>query len=167
MASIKGISIKNIKTFRGREYPTNYQGNIYYNGKKMGFWSQDDWGGPDRYDFDTTELNKVAKEYYGEDSIYDLDCLIFEILRLVDYEKIYKKAVKAGYDSVVILSDGYAESYIKVPREKNKDKIVKDCEFYIKDFETKSRYKDKIKKFIFTDLEDFNINVTDTDFGKI
>ncbi len=44
MASIKGIEIKNVKTFRGHEYPTNYQGNIYFNGVKKGFWSQDGWG---------------------------------------------------------------------------------------------------------------------------
>ena len=57
MASIKGIELKNIKTFRGVEYPVNYQGNIYYNGKKLGFWSQDSWGGPDSYDFNTDELD--------------------------------------------------------------------------------------------------------------
>ena len=155
MASIKGIEIKNVKTFRGQEYPTNYQGTIYFNGKKKGFWSQDSWGGPDCYDFDTTELDVVAKEFYGPDSIYDLDCLLHEVLVLKDYEKIYKKAVKDGYASVVILSDGFYESYIKVPRDKDKDVIIKKCSSYIKDFEKKSHYKDKIKTMVFTDIADF------------
>lgn len=155
MASIKGISIKNVKTFRGVEYPENYQGNIYFNGIKKGFWSQDSWGGPDRFEFDTKELDEVAKEFYGPDSIYGLDCLLYEILVLADYEKQYKKAVKAGYASIVVMTDGYKESYIKVPQDTDKDVILKRCDKYIKDFEKASKYKDKIKTLVFTDLKDF------------
>jgi hypothetical protein len=155
MASIKGIEIKGIKTFRGTEYPVNYQGNIYFNGKKKGFWSQDSWGGPDNFDFDTTELDNVAKQYYGPDSIYDIDCLLYELLNLIEYEKQYKKAIKAGYSSIVIMTDGYNEAYIKVPKDTDKNIIRKKCESYIKNFEQKSKYKDKIKTMIFTDIKDF------------
>lgn len=40
MASINGVSIKAFKKFRGHEGEELYQGNVYYNGKKLGFWSQ-------------------------------------------------------------------------------------------------------------------------------
>lgn len=155
MASIMGIELKNVKTFRGQEYPTNYHGNVYYNGKKQGFWSQDGWGGPDRYEFNTKILDAIAKSYYGKDSYYDLDCLLGEILTLRDYESIYKKAIKAGYTSVVIMSDGFKESYIKIPRIKDKTEILKQCDPFIKRFTKESKYKDKIKISVFTDLEDF------------
>lgn len=155
MASIKGISFKNLKKFKDHENIDIYQGNICFNGIKKGFWSQDSWGGPDRFDFDTKELDEVAKEFYGPDSIYGLDCLLYEILVLADYEKQYKKAVNAGYASIVIMTDGYKESYIKVPQDTDKDVILKRCDKYIKDFEKASKYKDKIKTLVFTDLKDF------------
>ncbi len=155
MASIKGIELKSVKTFRSTEYPTNYQGKVYFNGKNQGFWSQDGWGGPDQYDFDTSELDKVAKDYYGPDSIYGLECLLGELLTLRDYETTYKKAVKEGYASVVIMTDGYFESYVKVPKDKNKEVILQKCESFIKKFEQKSKSKDKIKVSVFTDLSDF------------
>lgn len=155
MASIKGIEIKNVKTFKGGEYPTNYQGNIYFNGKIKGFWSQNGWGGPDQYEFDTKELDAVAKEFYGLDSIYDLSCLLYEILVLADYEKKYKKAVKDGFTSIVIITDGCKESCLRIPQDTDKDVILKRCYTYIRDFEKASKYKDEVKTLVFTDLKDF------------
>lgn len=155
MASIKGIEVKNLKSFRGVEYPTNYQGNVFYNGKKMGFWSQDSWGGPDRYEFDSRELDAVAKEYYGEDSIYDLDCLMGELLELVDYEKNFKKAVKEGYTALVVITNGYLETQIKIPQLTDKDAIRKDCESDLKAFEKRAKSKKDIQMMIFTNLADF------------
>ena len=155
MASIKGISLKNIKTFRGMEYPVNYQGSVYFNGKKLGFWSQDGNGGPDHYDFNTTELDKIAEAYYGEDRFYNLECLLGEVLTLQEYEKLYKKAVKDGYASVVIITDGYREAYIRIPKDIDKDIILKKCEQYVEDFTRKSNQKDKIETLVFTDITDF------------
>ena len=58
MASINGVSIKAFKKFRGHEGEEPYQGNVYYNGKKLGFWSQDAHGGIcDNFEFDETVLN--------------------------------------------------------------------------------------------------------------
>ncbi len=155
MASIKGIEIKNIKTFRGEEYPRLYQGTVYFKGNKLGFWSQDSWGGPDRYDFDITELNKVSKKYYGVGSISDLDTLLSEIILLNDYEKKYKNAVNAGYKSIVILTDGFKETCLKVPKETKKDAVLKICEAYIKTFENASNDKDRVKTLVFTSPKDF------------
>lgn len=155
MASIKGIQIKNVKSFRGNEWPENFQGNVYFNGKKMGFWSQDSWGGPDYFEFDTTELDKKAKEFYGEDSIYGLDCLMGEILALIDYEKTFKKIVKNGYTALVVITDGNLETSVYVPRLKDKDAILKECKPFVEKFKAKAINKDEIKTLVFTDLTDF------------
>lgn len=154
MASIKGISLKNVKTFRGHEYPTNYQGNVYFNGKKMGFWSQDSWGGPDSYDFDTAELDAKAKEFYGEDSIYGLDCLMGELLELMDNEKMFKKAVKEGYSALVVISNGYNVAFIKEPRETNKEVLLKSCASDLEDFKGSFGGED-VRMMAFTCLQDF------------
>lgn len=61
MASLNGVSIKNLKLYRGHEGEPLYQGNVYLDGKKVGFWSQDAWGGPDELDF-CAESNKVPFE---------------------------------------------------------------------------------------------------------
>lgn len=155
MASIKGIELKGVRTFRGMEYPVNYQGNVYFNSKKLGFWSQDGNGGSDHYEFNTDDLDRVAKEYYGEDSIYDLDCLLGEVLNLLEYEKEYKKAIKEHFSAFVVISDGYEETAIKVPKDKDKEVILKRCDSYIKKFEQNSRYKEDIKISVYTDLADF------------
>ena len=159
MASIKGIEIKNIKTFRGVEYLVNYQGNIYYNGKKLGFWSQDSCGGPDSYDFNTSELDQIAKDYYGPDSFYDLDCLIDEVLTLKNYEKSYKKIVKEGFLTLAVVTDGYSETVIKIPAKVNKEDILKDYKKYIDRYVDKStnHIRDNVKIYTFNSLSDFTM----------
>lgn len=42
MASINGLTIKGLKQFVGHEGETLFQGNLYLNGDKIGFWSQGD-----------------------------------------------------------------------------------------------------------------------------
>lgn len=159
MASIKGIEIKNIKTFRGVEYPVNYQGNIYYNGKKLGFWSQDSWSGPDSYEFNTSKLDQIAKDYYGPDSIYDLDCLIDEVLTLKNYEKSYKKAVKEGFLTLAVVTDGYSEIAIKISSKVDKEDIIKDYRQYIDKYVDKStnHVRDNVKIYAFKSLSDFTM----------
>ena len=57
MASIYGFTIKNIKTFRGREWDGR-QGDIYYNGKKVGWYNNDGNGGCADIDFFGTLENR-------------------------------------------------------------------------------------------------------------
>lgn len=47
MASLYGVSIKNLKTFKDHEGMIAYQGDIWFNNKKLGLWSQDSWCGSD------------------------------------------------------------------------------------------------------------------------
>ncbi len=114
MASINGISIKNLKKFRGHEGEPLAQGTVYYKGKKLGYWSQDFHGGPDAYEFDARQLNdEVAKyresgrveEMYKEYT--DLGCILEDLVNLMETEKTYKKGVKAGYPTYVEANDGY------------------------------------------------------------
>lgn len=72
MASIYGFQIKNTVTFQGRE-GQGYQGDIYYNGKKVGWYNDAADGGMPGIDFrQNGKLNqevqnafdKAVKEYY-------------------------------------------------------------------------------------------------------
>ena len=62
MASINGVEVKALKGFEGHEGYC-FQGNIYKDGKKLGFWSQDSWGGCDRFDFDESILDEACKDF--------------------------------------------------------------------------------------------------------
>ena len=106
--------MKSVTTFRDHEGAPCCQGNVYYKGKKLGFWSQDSWGGPDRYDFDERVLEDAVKSYAKSDrvedkykDIFNLDCLMQDILNLAQDEKDYKKCVKKGYKTYVRASDGF------------------------------------------------------------
>ena len=116
MASLNGVTIRNFKGFRGHEGEPLWQGSVYHNGRKLGFWSQDAHGGPDNYDFNSKLLDyptlawksglKGTKyyEYLDSDSFLGVVCAI------MDLEKEYKKAEKKGYPVACIginLADGY------------------------------------------------------------
>ena len=119
MASIKGIELKNVKEFLGHEEETLVQGNVYYKGKKVGYYSQDAWGGPDifrlDYDLDSKirkEIEEITNNYIGNELFRELDqlsgldytkfnfvprgyeYLFMDLLQLLEHEKLYKKYSK-------------------------------------------------------------------------
>lgn len=132
MASINGVSIKNLKSFMGHEGPC-LQGNIYIDGKKVGFWSQDSWGGPDTFDFNTSVLESRISEYLKSNKVIDeyalLDRTIAEIdwnnlpmlselstesfitrlIDLIEDEKHFKSSSKKGYVGVGVIKSHYAK----------------------------------------------------------
>lgn len=55
------FSLGPIKAFRGHEGETCMQGTILRNGKKVGEWSEDAWGGPHRIDFKNAADDKAFK----------------------------------------------------------------------------------------------------------
>ena len=55
------FSLGPIKTFRGHDGETCMQGTILRNGKKVGEWSEDAWGGPHRIDFKNAADDKAFK----------------------------------------------------------------------------------------------------------
>ena len=69
--TMKGITLKGLKTFKGHEGEPCIQGNIYMDGKKIGWFSDDSRGGPRQYHIDA----KKEKEFND---------------RTEDYEETYK-----------------------------------------------------------------------------
>lgn len=115
MASINGIEIKNLKTFRDHEGAQIAQGDVWCDGKKVGFWSQDSWGGPDLFDGCEKIVAQRAKlfaEWYPKEDKYadfqdDPAIFMGHLLALKEDEKTYNKYFKKGYPSLVCVTDGW------------------------------------------------------------
>lgn len=137
MAKICGFEVKAVKEFKDHDGYPICQGNVYYKGKKLGFWSQDAWGGADRFEFDTTPYDDALaetdlsghKEFaecyrYGLD--VSLDILLGELLNLHDIEKEYKKLQKKGYSKMLSCDHGMTRVYVGLRdgEEDKKDKFA-------------------------------------------
>lgn len=111
MAEIFGISLKNLKSFIGHEGKC-YQGSLYIEGKKIGFWTQDSWGGCDDYMFDkgydwlkfenaVKDRTKGMKVKYGDYELdYSASLLMDDLVFLMELEKDLKRSVKKGYNGI-------------------------------------------------------------------
>ena len=140
MAKINGVEIKALKTFRGHEGEAA-QGNVYVDGKKVGFWSQDAWGGPDTFEGCeelVRERAEIFKEGCDKNSIYydfqsDPEVFMGHLLKLVDDEKEFKKAKKKGYGTLLLVSDGFHINGLMIKGEHGIEEI-------------KIRYADSINK---------------------
>ena len=112
--SIKGFELRNVKHFLGHEQEDCYQGYIYYKGKKVGYYSDDSWGGSAIIDFDNIEYDKLfrdkAKEYleerYAKDKmLHDFyDMFFTDLLQLISAHNDFIKAKRDGYQLMAILS---------------------------------------------------------------
>lgn len=100
MASLNGVEIKNLKMFYGHEGEPLNQGTVYLNGRKLGFWSEDSYGGCNVFDFDTRSLDKPFYQYksvFKNYEIYkyiDIDSFMFSLLGLSLLEDMLKKSYK-------------------------------------------------------------------------
>lgn len=128
MAKIKGIELKNVREFRGHEGEPLTQGDVYYKNKKVGFYSQDSWGGPDILNLDYNlenleEINDVVNNYIGGilfkklDDLYNkqynvkfhyeqkgYEYLFMDLLQLMEFEDLYKEySKKFGVDKIAIV----------------------------------------------------------------
>lgn len=117
MAKIKEFEIRNIVNFRGHEEESLQQGDIYYAGKKIGFYSDCAFGGESIVNIYQREeemiLDKVASEFVEQnkkhpniadfiDFINKKVAFLQEILQLQEYERLYKKGLKKGYTCLLI-----------------------------------------------------------------
>ena len=116
MASIYGVELKSVKTWQGEE-GLGLQANVYIDKKKVGMVTDDAWGGPLRFDFDTSELDKRAEKYrvnvwnnkpenakylslYNSGSDFE-DAFIDEIYNLLMVEKSWKRQQKTQWKNLV------------------------------------------------------------------
>ena len=87
-----------------------------------------------------------------------LESLLATLVTLAEQEKMYKKYVKQGYPSTVIITDGYHEFYGACKHTKKED-VLKAFDDYIKECKEKC-YKNKVAKvLVYTDLKDFDVTV--------
>lgn len=145
MASINGISVRKLTHFLGHEGEDLYQGTLYLGSKKLGFWSQDSWGGPDRVNLDDkysarllnaaiTALNPdkaIHGSAHGKGYTvpYDLELLLNDYLALTQDEKAFQQALRTGYTGVMIASDGYHQAIWSLPESYTK---LSDAELHRK-----------------------------------
>lgn len=165
MASIFGFTIKNIKTFRGREWD-GCQGDIYYNGKKVGWYNNDGNGGCADIEFFGTfemrqwhenKLSQATQEYFrrypleGEYSQLTPDAEMFMsvLIDLIHDEQTYKRYAKKGKPFMVTFVENGWQNRLAVCET---DKV-----FVLADLigEDRMRNVSDIKKF--KGLEDFEI----------
>ena len=136
MAKINGIELKALKSFLDHEGAPCMQGNVYYKGKKLGFWSQDSWGGCDIMDFDASILQpEVLRFQAGYPDTYkyktlldDPSMLFYEILTLKELEKQVKKGIKAGFQVFVSLLTDWEITTFFVKKDDTDENILKLCE---------------------------------------
>lgn len=134
MAKMHGVELKGIKTFRDHEGASIAQGNIYVEGKKVGEWSQDSWGGPDiirmnegysdRAFYDAIkkvhpESKKCKSGGHEFELEYDAEILMSDLLKLNDEEKTFKKYTKCGYKSICTVTDACQEIMYGLRAEPN------------------------------------------------
>lgn len=124
MASINGLTVKKLKYFKGKEGAAA-QGDLYLGNKKIAFWSQDADGCiEDNLDMEPgyseqklrqaiiaahpeKHEEKIAKNGKPYALDYELESLMADLLSLMETEKAWKRAVKAGYVGLFEIADGF------------------------------------------------------------
>ena len=165
MASINEIEIKSLKEFKGHEGEPLFQGDIYYKGKKLGFWSQDAHGGIcDNFGFNEEILNEEVKRFVASDMVEErykefagLEILLSNLVELMEREKQYKKFLKKGLFTTVLITDDYHCFYGAC--SKSKEDALEEFKDYIEESKKKCFKNKKAKVLVFTDLNDFKINI--------
>lgn len=130
MASIKGFQIKGLVKFEGRDWQ-GAQGNIYLDGKKVGWYNDAGNGGMADIDFYQAgdgrkeceeKLKHAMKEYFHEHPLTgdfadlepDGELFFAELLQLIDDEKQYKKMQKQGCSTVLIYKESENSPYERI-----------------------------------------------------
>lgn len=122
MASINGLTVKNLKYFEGTE-GTAAQGDLYLGNKKIAFWSQDADGCiDDNIDmepgYSETRLRQaiIAAHRRPYTLDYELEFLMSDLLSLMKTEKAWERAAKAGYVGLLEITDGFHVSQWKLSK---------------------------------------------------
>lgn len=167
MAKIHGIEVKNVRCYEGAE-GFAYQGEMYLNGKKIGRWSQDGWGGEDNFDFEDSEIsyrkfNDLIRktcpsfEFMGSKVERDLPILMEDLVNLNRIEKDQRKYAKKG-TPFMVLADFVELGEYKEYAFPDKYELYDVLEVVKREVEKSPRYCDqKVKYYWFKDSEAFEI----------
>lgn len=98
MASIKGLSVKKVVTYKGHEGEPLTQCDVYYNGKKVGDFAMGDFGTESRINV-PKEVEELFSTYGCKPMddghvFYGIEWAIYDVLDLLDLEKAHKKGIK-------------------------------------------------------------------------
>lgn len=141
MAKLNGWELKGIVRFKGHEGEPLQQGNLYKDGKKVGFYSDGDWGGECTID--------LSVKHNPE----EMQWLIWELLELIELEKGFKKALKKGHDfiatwnleqsEVEVVTGVYMDHITEVREMAYKDKATNNMKIYksLNDFTVEHKIK--------------------------
>ena len=116
MATINNITVKNVKSFSGIEYPTCYECSIYNGNKRIGTYCQDQWGGEGHFSPNSlyNDLKPFAEKYKEgckKDKYYEFqgepENFISSIIQLHQYEKDFRRNVKNGWSTTVYFMNSF------------------------------------------------------------
>ena len=159
MASIFGFEIKGLKTFRGRDGEGS-QGNIYYNGKKVGWYNNSADGGASDIDFDGDKeqyskmmklLKEATRKYYERypltgqfaDLTPNEEIFMEDLVNFTLDEKEFRKYQKDGYVGMAVYqkrNEPYQEYTLLFKREKAIEEFQKRPDVEIARIYTKDAF---------------------------
>lgn len=169
-----------MKHFQGKE-GTAAQGDLYLGKKKIAFWSQDANGCiEDSLDMELgysehrlrqaiiaahpeKHEEKIAMNGKSYTVDYELESLMADLLGLMESEKAWKRAVKAGYAGLFEMTDGFHVSQWKLPEDlRDKARTAEDAKALISkkslDQAKANMFENwKIQEKIFWNKEDFEV----------
>ena len=115
MATLNGIEVRGVVNNRGRKSAVVWMGN-----RHIGDWSQDEWGGSDRFSGELSTIVKIKAKTFREGvsktsrfySVADSEEVFMDRLAsLVEVENIANRALKRGCRTIIILParEGFVE----------------------------------------------------------
>ena len=121
-----GYWLKNVKSHKGHEGEPLVQASVYKDGKRIGFYSDGDWGGPPNLMEFKKENEAAFTEYCKTISDFKYEpwaAVVYGILDAIDYQKWVKRQSKKK--TLFRVKGDAADSYrtIGAPYLGNEEKI--------------------------------------------
>lgn len=120
MASLNGITAKNLKSIDGPEGIV-WTGKLYLDDVMIGVWSNDYYGGPDHFEllpgYDQEKLKEQIYGKYPECDLISVDIFMGRLVDLTIEEQIFCKAVGNSGRLLLSINDGYHGIHIELPKE--------------------------------------------------
>lgn len=121
--NVNGFELKGLRKHQGHEGEDLLQGSIYYRGKKVGFFSDGDWGSCQRIEFNSPDIEKIWGEEDKRSTAYFNEITKNSSRRLDALELI---------ELLVILKQSYTPNFRKLFEEGNASFVLvfEDNEYY-------------------------------------